>query len=217
MTAPAVTNTFTSNTLAQAGQVNTNFSDLVTYVSNRNDGSATWDRVLVTSASAVPFVSNNSTGTSNIANFQDNGTNVFQILDGGNVYMNATARLYLDGGGDTYLFESSANTLLFVAGNVSSLAINASNVSVQGTLGLSVNPTGKLYLDGGADTYMNESSANVFGIVVGGTTSIQSDTSGTATHTRLLIYDVDNATLERVTVGIADSGGVGFKVLRIPN
>jgi hypothetical protein len=43
------------------------------------------------------------------------------------------------------------------------------------------------------------------------------DMSTTAGDTRFLIYDVDNATLERVTVGAADSGGTGFKVLRIPN
>jgi len=41
--------------------------------------------------------------------------------------------------------------------------------------------------------------------------------STTSGDTRFLIYDVDNATLERVTVGAADSGGVGYKVLRIPN
>lgn len=43
------------------------------------------------------------------------------------------------------------------------------------------------------------------------------DGSTTARDTAMLLWDVDNATLERVTVGIADSGGVGFKVLRIPN
>lgn len=43
------------------------------------------------------------------------------------------------------------------------------------------------------------------------------DNSTTATHTRFFLYDVDNATLERVTVGAADTGGAGFKVLRIPN
>lgn len=41
--------------------------------------------------------------------------------------------------------------------------------------------------------------------------------TATATHTGLMIWDVDNAAVERVTVGAADSGGVGFKVLRIPN
>lgn len=43
------------------------------------------------------------------------------------------------------------------------------------------------------------------------------DSSATATHTRFMVYDVDNGALERVTVGAADSGGAGFKVLRIPN
>lgn len=47
--------------------------------------------------------------------------------------------------------------------------------------------------------------------------ALRVDASTTATQTRMLVYDVDNATLERVTVGAADSGGAGFKVLRIPN
>ena len=47
--------------------------------------------------------------------------------------------------------------------------------------------------------------------------SLRVDASVTAGQTRLLVYDVDNATLERVTVGAAGSGGAGFKVLRIPN
>jgi hypothetical protein len=43
-----------------------------------------------------------------------------------------------------------------------------------------------------------------------------SPTTGTG-ETFLMVFDVDNATLERVIVGAADSGGSGFKVLRIPN
>lgn len=45
----------------------------------------------------------------------------------------------------------------------------------------------------------------------------QFDDDATAGNTRLLLYDVDNGQLERVSVGIADSGGVGFKLLRIAN
>jgi len=48
-------------------------------------------------------------------------------------------------------------------------------------------------------------------------TAIKVDNDSTAGNTRFFLYDVDNATLERVTVGIADSGGTGFKLLRIPN
>ena len=43
------------------------------------------------------------------------------------------------------------------------------------------------------------------------------DGTTTAGQTALLLWDVDNGTLERVTVGASDSGGTGFKVLRIPN
>lgn len=47
--------------------------------------------------------------------------------------------------------------------------------------------------------------------------SARVDHTTTAGQTALLLWDVDNNTLERVTVGAADSGGTGFKVLRIPN
>lgn len=40
---------------------------------------------------------------------------------------------------------------------------------------------------------------------------------GTAGNTGMMLYDVDNNTVERVSVGAADSGGTGYKVLRIPN
>lgn len=43
------------------------------------------------------------------------------------------------------------------------------------------------------------------------------DGDGTAGNTGLMLWDVDNNTVERVTVGAADSGGLGYKLLRIPN
>lgn len=45
----------------------------------------------------------------------------------------------------------------------------------------------------------------------------QFDDSATAGDTKFLVYDVDGATLSRVSVGADDSGGAGFKLLRIPN
>jgi hypothetical protein len=64
-----------------------------------------------------------------------------------------------------------------------------------------------------------EASAMRFGTdgSTGFTEKLRVDNTTTAGDTALLLYDVDNGTMERVTVGIADSGGVGFKVLRIPN
>lgn len=43
------------------------------------------------------------------------------------------------------------------------------------------------------------------------------DASATAGDTRFLLYDVTAATLKRVSVGASDSGGAGFKLLRVPN
>ena len=88
----AVTYSFSANTTAASGEVNQNFTDLVNYVNNRNGGSATWDALYASSASNNPVLRiNNSTGTNNIANFQDNGTNVFTIADGGATTITATA------------------------------------------------------------------------------------------------------------------------------
>lgn len=57
-----------------------------------------------------------------------------------------------------------------------------------------------------------------FRIANGGTLATRAEISEPAAgETALWLYDADNATLERVTVGAADSGGAGFKVLRIPN
>jgi hypothetical protein len=38
-----------------------------------------------------------------------------------------------------------------------------------------------------------------------------------ATETSLWLYDLDNAAIQQVTVGAADSGGTGYKLLRIVN
>jgi hypothetical protein len=48
-------------------------------------------------------------------------------------------------------------------------------------------------------------------------TSVAAQVSGTANDTDLLVWDVNNALLARVSVGAANSGGAGFKLLRIPN
>lgn len=60
-------------------------------------------------------------------------------------------------------------------------------------------------------------SSDVLSLKAAAANALQVDGDATAGNTRLLIYDVDNATLERVSVGAADSGGAGFKVLRITN
>jgi len=45
----------------------------------------------------------------------------------------------------------------------------------------------------------------------------QFDGDSTAGNTRMLVWDVDTGALVRVSVGADDSGGSGYKVLRVPN
>lgn len=71
--------------------------------------------------------------------------------------------------------------------------------------------------EGDSDTGLGSSAANTVSLIAGGAETISGDTTATAGNVRMSVYDVDNGAMERVSVGIADSGGVGFKVLRIPN
>lgn len=73
------------------------------------------------------------------------------------------------------------------------------------------NPTNVLLVNRSGTTISD------FRVTIGGTESVRVDSNATAGNTRFMIYDVDNATLERVSVGANDSGGAGFKLLRIPN
>jgi hypothetical protein len=43
------------------------------------------------------------------------------------------------------------------------------------------------------------------------------DGNVTAAETPLLLFDIDKGSLQRVSIGAADSGGTGYKVLRVPN
>lgn len=56
-------------------------------------------------------------------------------------------------------------------------------------------------------------------IVAGGQEAVRAEDPAdlAATETSLWLFDFDNAAIQQVTVGAADSGGAGFKVLRIPN
>lgn len=69
-------------------------------------------------------------------------------------------------------------------------------------------------------TATSEDFALVFKTMVAGAAAVEQgrfQRTATAGDTSFMLYDVDNNAVERVTVGAADSGGVGFKVLRIPN
>jgi len=70
---------------------------------------------------------------------------------------------------------------------------------------------------GDGDSGIYESIDDTISVAIAGAARARIDSTATAGDTALLIWDVDNATVERVTVGAADSGGVGYKVVRSLN
>ena len=123
MTALAVTNTLSNGATILASEHNTNYSDIVTYINNRNSASAAWDGLSVASSSVVPVVVNNSTGTQDILRAQDNGTNVLVVADGGVVTMGSqsAARVYRN----TSAQSISATTITKVEFNAESYDVKS--------------------------------------------------------------------------------------------
>lgn len=76
---------------------------------------------------------------------------------------------------------------------------------------------GVAWLDNTHATRTSVFSVQTVGNGSGLTIIAEFDLPTVAGDTGLAIYDLDNAAVERVSVGAADSGGTGFKVLRIPN
>lgn len=100
----------------------------------------------------------------------------------------------------------------------SGLIYIAGGGAVSETRGAYIYLPGNEHAANGAATLASGNHASAFvGIKVAGIEKLKVDQTITATHTALSIWDVDNAALERVTVGAADSGGAGFKLLRVPN
>jgi hypothetical protein len=155
--------------------------------------------------------------------FQQGGTVMIDFLQAGHWRTRDGIELRAGTGDDLRLFHDGTNsTIRNDTGNLSILSgatevirFTQSNPRVVAHVGAVGTPSFSFI--GDENTGMYRVGADQLGLVAGGAVGAQVDLTSTAGNTRLLIYDVDNATLERVTVGAADSGGTGFKVLRIPN
>jgi hypothetical protein len=132
-----------------------------------------------------------------------------------------TQAMTLDASGNL----SSGTTSIASSGQSNGITAG-SVVAVKGALNSNTTATGIFEYNGDITRIRAYGATSGSGIIAlnagggGGTADaerLRVDNTATAGNTSLLLYDVDNATMERVTVGIADSGGVGFKVLRIPN
>jgi hypothetical protein len=103
-------------------------------------------------------------GLANISRSGGSGATVLSLNStsvsvAGNLVVEATNKLYLDSGSNTYISESSADLITFTAAGATS--------TMMGSNWLAVPATAKFYLDGGGDTYIVENSADSMQLVTG--------------------------------------------------
>lgn len=149
------------------------------------------------------------------------GANVQMYSDGVNFFFeNTTGACYFISSNACRFLTTTAQSVEFYTNSTFAWGFEGSgghlyNIADNREIRLGASNDLRLYHDGTNSFIQNDTGA--LGIKQSSTEVARFDTSATAGDTRFMIYDVDNGTLERVTVGAADSGGAGFKVLRIPN
>lgn len=117
--------------------------------------------------------------------------------------------------GDIGMYLESSNQLSFsVAGGIK---LRLETTLTTNFTSFAIPSTSKLYFDGGSDTFLDEVSGNVLRCRAGNLDVWEGDDNSTADETRFLLYDITAGTYKRVSRGAADSGGLGFRQLVIPN
>jgi hypothetical protein len=178
-------------------------------------------RVLNGTVAAPAYSFANSTGTglwttSNELRASANGILSLQVATNSVRFNDGTAAL------PSISFISDTDTGIYRYGN------NGLSITTGG--GVAANFTsGGIYLQPGSisslsmafigdnDTGLFRPAVNQLGVVTDGATAAIFDASVTPDETRFLLYDTTSNTLKRVSIGATDSGGTGFKVLRVPN
>jgi len=84
------------------------------------------------------------------------------------ISVDATDKIYLDAGSDTYLHEVSADKLDIVVGGQTILELAEGGGGASDYM--AIQALNKLYLDGGGNTYLHESAADTIGFLTGGST-----------------------------------------------
>lgn len=140
--------------------------------------------------------------------FVDNDTGALNILSAGNLILTAPNgfRTMVLHNGAPNEFTSTA-TLGIAAAGTAEIGLRDTTNNVEAYFGA---------FSGG--TYYGSKTAHPVQFYASDALRMQiPSTSPGAGGVYLQVHDVDNGALEQVTVGAADSGGSGFKVLRIPN
>lgn len=130
----AATNTFVSGASITAAGHNTNWSDITTYINNRNASTTAWDgfSLAVNTKLYLDGTTHNNyliQATTNVIDIYTTGIQRFSVASDGvraknaDLVISSLKKFYLDDGGDTYFIESAANIIDIYAGATLALSI----------------------------------------------------------------------------------------------
>lgn len=166
MASLSVTNTLQAGTTITAAAHNQNYSDIVNYINARNSGGTKWEGVTTSGNLSVD-------GTSTLT-----GNATFSALALLPVGSASAPSLTITGDTNTGIYSSVADQLDFATGGSQRFAI--ASTLVTSVVNFCVPSGFRIFLDGGTDTYLRESSGNVLDVVCGGTTAASFTSAGSS-------------------------------------
>lgn len=160
--------------------------------------------------------------------YNDAFQGVFRFTPAGTVLLDekatrgtTTGVAYSDG--DTRIYEFADDDLRFMVGSTSRWFMTgttfgsvANGGALLDEIPSGTNPT-VLAQRSQTDTGLGAALSGVISLISSGTEAARVDNTGSANNTRLFLYDVNTASLQRVSVGANGSAGTGYRVLRIPD
>ena len=133
------------------------------------------------------------------------------------LHIAATDGIYIGGGSaadfDIIVLDEGSP---FASGPKISWDDSETAIRLENMDGIDIGNGGRIY-GNATNRYLTMNSSNHFIYYASGQNRFRADAGGGVGTTCMMVFDIDNSTLERVSVGAADSGGSGYKVLRIPN
>jgi len=169
-----------------------------------NEAGRTDDGMYSSGASTLDW----ATGGTQKMSLSSNGRlSVINGTTGGYSFLNDT---------DNYFALTAADTWNFYAGGTQTLQIGKNTTTFIGIPdGTASQPA--LLFNTDADTGIYKPSSNEWAVACGGAEKFRINTANSANDIRMAVYDQTAGGMVQVTRGAADSGGSGYRVLRVPN
>jgi hypothetical protein len=172
------TYTFNDGNDIVGSQLETEIDNIINTHNSLDSGTSKWTVVNTSNASSTPLISDNSSGTNNIAEFKDNGTAVWTIADGGNLVSASKKITGLAAGsatGDAATYEQ-LKVVQTVSATSTSAFTTTSNTAQTTNTSVSITPTSSsnkvLVLVAGVGRTANAANSSIYISLYRGTTNL---------------------------------------------